>query len=167
MTCLTVTKYRCHKWPRIYSTWRKHFPVLSSFMTYHRVYNYINTTGVTSGAATVNPSGEPEFTPVLSSVHVTRSLVLCVCFVDCCLSFFPFLLAIMLFVLRFTHSDYPFGIFNLIVSSCWELSILGDVQASSLADRRKFIHLIATGRMVWLNVLNGSRMCLTVTIHVV
>ena len=29
-------------------------------------------------------------TPVFSVVRVTRSLVLCVCFVDCCLSFYPF-----------------------------------------------------------------------------
>ena len=36
MTWLTVMKYLCHKWPRICSTCRKHFPVLSSFMTYHR-----------------------------------------------------------------------------------------------------------------------------------
>jgi hypothetical protein len=33
---LTVMECQCHKWPRIYSTCRKHFPVLSSFMTYHR-----------------------------------------------------------------------------------------------------------------------------------
>ena len=36
---LTVMKYLCHKWPRICSTCRKHFPVLSSFMTYHRFCN--------------------------------------------------------------------------------------------------------------------------------
>jgi hypothetical protein len=30
-------KYLCHKWPWICSTCRKHFPVLSSFMTYYRV----------------------------------------------------------------------------------------------------------------------------------
>ena len=41
----------------------KHFPVLFSFMTYHRVCNQINTTGVTSGAGTAYPSGAPEFTP--------------------------------------------------------------------------------------------------------
>jgi len=29
----------CHKWPRICSTCRKQFPVLSSFMTNHRVCN--------------------------------------------------------------------------------------------------------------------------------
>jgi hypothetical protein len=45
------------------------FPVLSSFMTYHRV---CNTKGVTSGAGTANPSGEPDFTPVFSGVGVTH-----------------------------------------------------------------------------------------------
>ena len=32
---LTVMEYLCHKWPRICSICRKHFQVLSSFMTYH------------------------------------------------------------------------------------------------------------------------------------
>ena len=49
---------------------------------------------------------------VFSGDRVTRSLVLCVCFVDRCLSFCPFM-AIVLSVLRFTYSDYPFGIFKL------------------------------------------------------
>jgi hypothetical protein len=40
-----------------------HFPVLSSFMTYHRVCNYIKMTGATSGAGTVYPFGPPELTP--------------------------------------------------------------------------------------------------------
>ena len=46
--------------------------------------------------------------PVFSGVCDTRSLVLCVCFVDRCLSFcnFAFLLAIVLSVLRYTDSDY-------------------------------------------------------------
>jgi len=34
-----VMEYRCHKWPRICCTCRKKFPILSSFMTYHRVCN--------------------------------------------------------------------------------------------------------------------------------
>jgi hypothetical protein len=83
----TVMEYLCHKWPRICSTCRKHFPVLSSFMTYPRDCNYINTTSATSGAGTANPSGAPEFTPVLSGVRVTRSLVLCMF----CRSFFVLL----------------------------------------------------------------------------
>jgi hypothetical protein len=48
----------------------------------------------------------------LSGVRVTRSLVLCVIF---CRSFFV-LLAIVLFVLRFTDSDYPIGIFKIFLS---------------------------------------------------
>jgi hypothetical protein len=90
MTWLTVIEYLCHKWSRISSTCRKHFPVLSSFTTYYRVCNYINTTGATSGTGTAYPSGAPEFTPVFSGVRVTRSLVFCVCFVDRCLSFCAF-----------------------------------------------------------------------------
>ena len=38
------------------------FQVLSIFMNYHRVCNYINTTGDTSGTGTAYPSGAPEFT---------------------------------------------------------------------------------------------------------
>jgi len=60
---LIVMEYLCHKWPRICSTCSKQFPILSSFMTYHRVCNKINTTGVTSGAETAYHSGAPEFTP--------------------------------------------------------------------------------------------------------
>jgi Ni,Fe-hydrogenase I cytochrome b subunit len=52
-----------------------------------------------------------------SVVHVTRSLVLCVCFVDRCWSFCTvFLLTIVLSVLlRLTDSDYLFGIFKLFL----------------------------------------------------
>jgi hypothetical protein len=49
-------------WPRICSTGRKHIQVLSSFTTYHRVCNWSNMTGATSGAGTAYPSGAPEFT---------------------------------------------------------------------------------------------------------
>ena len=52
------------------------------------------------------PFGAPEFTSVFSGVRATRSLVLCVCFVDRCLFFCLFLLAIVLSVLRFTDVDY-------------------------------------------------------------
>jgi hypothetical protein len=63
MAWLTVMEYLCPKLPRIFSTCRKHFLVLSSFMTYHRVCNWINTTGATGGTGTADPSGAPEFTP--------------------------------------------------------------------------------------------------------
>jgi len=59
----------------------------------------------------------PKEATVFSGVHVTRSLALCVCFVDCCLSFCHSLLAIVLSVLlRFTDSDYSFGIFKLFLT---------------------------------------------------
>jgi hypothetical protein len=89
-TWLTAMEYLCHKWPRICSTCRKHFPVLSSSMTYHRVCNYINTTGATSEAGTTYHSIVHEFTPGFIGVRVTRSLVLYVCFVDRCLSLCSF-----------------------------------------------------------------------------
>jgi hypothetical protein len=49
----------------------------------------------------------PSSPPVSNDIRVTRSLVLCVCIVDRCLSFVFFLLAIVLSVLlRCTDSDY-------------------------------------------------------------
>jgi len=48
------------------------------------------TTGDTSGAGTAYPFGALEFTPAFSGVRVTRSLALCVCFVDRCLSLCTF-----------------------------------------------------------------------------
>ena len=50
----------------------------------------INTTDATSGTGTDYPSGAPQFTPGFSGVRATRSLVLCVCFVDSFLSFCTF-----------------------------------------------------------------------------
>ena len=49
-----------------------------------------NNRGATSGAGTAYPSGIPEFTPCFSGVRLTRSLVVCICFVDRCLSFCTF-----------------------------------------------------------------------------
>ena len=59
----------------------------------------------------------PRSTPVFSGVRFFRSLVLCV-------MVYPhvrFLLAIVLSVLRFTDSDYPFGIFKLFLHICMGL----------------------------------------------
>ena len=88
MTWLTVMGYLRHKLPWICSTCRKQFLVLSSFMTYHQVCNYINMTGATSGAGTIRVHMCSP--PVFSGLCVTRSLVLCVCFIERCLSFCTF-----------------------------------------------------------------------------
>jgi hypothetical protein len=61
---------------------------------------------------------------VFSGVRATRSLFLYVCFADLCLSFCTFLLAIILSVLlRYTDSDYPFGIFKLFLLLIWKILV--------------------------------------------
>ena len=47
-----------------------------------------------------------DFASVFSGVRVTRSLLLCVCFVDRFCHFVRFLLVIVLSVIRYTDSDY-------------------------------------------------------------
>jgi hypothetical protein len=62
----------------------------------------------------------PSFlmTTVLIGACVTRYLVLCVCFVDLCLSFCTFSIGYcVVWSSRNTHSDYPFGIFKLFVDN--------------------------------------------------
>jgi hypothetical protein len=49
--------------PALYLNLHLDNPNFSSFMTYHRVCNWINTTGVTSGAGTAYSSRSPVFAP--------------------------------------------------------------------------------------------------------
>jgi hypothetical protein len=68
--------------------------------------------GVTSGEGTAYPSGGPEFTPVFSGVLVTPYFALYYILLIVVCPFVLFLLAIVLYVLlRYTDSDYTFGIF--------------------------------------------------------
>ena len=53
--------------------------------------------------------------PIFCGVRVARSLVLCVWFVDRCMSFFFWPLRCL--SPRFTDSDYPLGIFKLFFDS--------------------------------------------------
>jgi hypothetical protein len=100
------------------TTCRKHFPILSSFMTY--IIGFV--TRLTRRVSLVEQElltlrEHLSSPPVFSGVRVTRSLVLYVCFVDRCLSFCTFFWAIVLSVLlRYTDSDYPFGIFKLFLT---------------------------------------------------
>ena len=59
--------------------------------------------------------------PVFSWVRVTRTLVLCVCFVDRRLSFCPFSFGHC--VVCYANSDYPFGIFKLFLQDRGKLQI--------------------------------------------
>ena len=64
------------------------------------------------------PSRAPEFTPVFSGIRVIRSLVLCNAVYIVVCPFVFFLLSIVLSVLlRFTYSDYTFGIFKLFLNT--------------------------------------------------
>jgi hypothetical protein len=93
MIWLTVMEYLCHKWPRIRSTCRKHFLVLSSFMTYQLITGFVTRLTWRVPLLEQEPLTLQEHMsspPVFSDVRDTRSLVLCVCFVDRCLSFCSF-----------------------------------------------------------------------------
>jgi hypothetical protein len=82
-------------------------------MTYYLVCNKSNKTGVTSGAGIAYPSGAPEFTPRFQwgSCFLLSVLQIFAC------PFFLFILAIVLSVfIRFTVSDYSFGILNHFIS---------------------------------------------------
>jgi hypothetical protein len=79
--------------------------------------------------------------PVFSEVRVPRSLVLCVMF---CRSFFvPFHLAIVLSVLRFTGSNYPFGIFKLFLSNIlkWILTEISFISPAKSLYKYKCIFI--------------------------
>ena len=88
MTWLTVIENLCHKWPRICSL------VVHTSRSFHQSW-FI--TGFLTRFTRQVPLVEQELLtlpdymsppPVFSGVCVTRSLVLCVCFVDRCLLFF-------------------------------------------------------------------------------
>ena len=95
-------------------------------MTYHRVCNKINLTGITYGTGYAERTGTLKFNPVLNGVHVPHSIfsLLCNIFVDILLSFVILLLVIALGVPRTRPSDYPFGIikhflYNLVWKYCF------------------------------------------------
>ena len=97
-----------------------HFPVLSSFMTYHWVVTRLTRWVPLVEQELLTLSEHLSSPPVFSGVRVTRSLVLCVCFVDRCLYLCTFFLAIVLYVLLpYIDSDYPFGIFKLFLKGSW------------------------------------------------
>jgi len=76
MTWLTVMEYLCHKWPRICSNCRKHFPVLSSSWL---------ITGFITRLTRRLPLVEQELLTLpehLCSPPVFSGVRVCVCFVD-------------------------------------------------------------------------------------
>jgi hypothetical protein len=100
-----VTEYLCHKWPWTCFVRCDHYPVISSFMTYHRGCNKSNTTCPSSKEGTAYPSGAPEFPQVFSGVRFARSYVFCV--VCCRFVLLPLFFWSLCCLLPFTASDYP------------------------------------------------------------
>ena len=105
MTWLIVMECLCHDWPRICSNCCKHFPVLFSFMTFTGFVTRLTRRVPLVGQELLTLPEHLSSPPVFSGVRVTRSLVLCVCFVDRCLYFF-FLTIVLSVLLRYTDSDY-------------------------------------------------------------
>ena len=154
-------EYMCHRWPRICSTCRKHFLVFSSFMAYHLVCSYTNTTDNTSGAGTAYPSGTPEFNPGLSGVRVTRSLALCVWlfvlqyFFFSSLCWLSFELRIMITALVSSNSSYSNlakGFIEIYMAFHIVLFLLDFASCSSIAPRPpivvRFLYFIL---IFWIN----------------
>ena len=111
----------------IQETCRKHFPGLSSFMTYHRFVTRLTRRKPLVDQEIHTLPGHLNSPPVFSGVRVTRSLVFCVCFVDrfLLLSFCTFS-----FVLSSSDSDYLCGIFKLFhKTKAWKLE---DERSSSI-----------------------------------
>ena len=96
-------------------------PVLSSFMNYHRMCNQINMTSTTSGAGTAYLSRAPKFSPGFQW-GLCYTIVSFMCML--CRSLFVILsfFAIVLSILRFTDSYYPFWLWyleTLLKKSCY------------------------------------------------
>ena len=111
------------------STCRMHCSVISSSMTYRRVYDWSNTTGATSGAGTAYPSWTPGFIPSFRGIRVTRSLVLCVMFYRSLFVHLPFLfwplyclsLDLRILITPLVSSTFlPSSIIQLLSTSAWK-----------------------------------------------
>ena len=90
---------------------KKHFPVLSPFMTYHRFVTRLTRRVPLVQKKLFTLPEHLSSSPVFSRVRVTRSLVLYVCLIYRSL----FVLLYFFFwplccLLRYADSDYPFGI---------------------------------------------------------
>ena len=80
-------------------------------------FRSLDTTGATCWAGIAEPSGAPGFTPIYRWVRVDRSLAFCVMiYIVVCPFVLLFCLVIELSViLRYTASNYPYGIFKFFI----------------------------------------------------
>jgi hypothetical protein len=114
---LTVMEYLCQKLPRICSTCRKHFPH-SSLITGFVIRVTRRVSLVEQELLTLS---ERLSSPMIfSGVRVTRSLLLCVCFVDHCLSFCPFSFGHCVVCSSSTYGfRLPLWYLQTLLTQCW------------------------------------------------
>jgi hypothetical protein len=113
------------------------------------------------GAGTANPSGTPEFTPGFNGVCVTRSLVVCVCFVDRCLSFCPFSFGHCVVCSSAIHVFWLlFGIFKLFKTTTeifiYHCIITGLVSSADLCYHTSYGYTYCSG---YCSGYYGSEYC--------
>ena len=91
---------------------RNYNPIISSFMTYHRVSNKSNAMGSTCEAGIAYPSGASEFIPVLVRFVLFDLLFYVWCFVVRCSSFCPFSFGHCVACHSSVSGCSPLGVFN-------------------------------------------------------
>jgi hypothetical protein len=141
MTWLTITEYLCHKWSCLCSVCRNHNHILSYFMTYYCLY-LSETRRMLLVKQKLFTLPEHINSPLFyrSWCWSIFSFMCSVLWIVGC-SFVNFLLAIVLSVdlclsfvnchcvhLRFTASDYSFGILRLFLLNCSFILFLWRIQ---------------------------------------
>ena len=126
---------------------------LSSFTTYHRVCNQINTTGATNGAGTAYPSGAPEFTPEFqySSCYSIFSFICMFCRSLFVLLYFFFRHCVVCLALNnnhllhcsflFTKPDFLWFFNMFMMFTYLKLSMF--VSSTGQNDQVKYYHLVS------------------------
>jgi hypothetical protein len=140
-------EYQCHKWPRICSLCRNHNPVLSSFISYQRMFDTTYATAYLS-----------EFTPGLWFC-VARCLVFCVVYYR---SLFVFLCFFLWSLFCLSFCELRLLITSLVSSNFFVvfrnvLDLLCDFYISVLYS-------------VWTNVYNFSLLtfvCVVICINII
>jgi hypothetical protein len=152
MTLLTVMEYMYHKWPHVplvihTSQYFPHSWLITGFLA--RLTWRVQLVEQELITLPEHLSSPPDF----SGARVTRSFALCVCFVGRFLFFI--LLVIMLSVLQFTTSGYPFGIFKLFLCKIYVLLwvCISIMTLSSLLCFILFINLASTTVMIIMKLI--------------
>jgi hypothetical protein len=102
---------------------RNHIPVLSSFMTYHRVCNHSNATGVANRVGIAYSFHLLSSPPAFSVFPVAQSLFFCVVFWRLLFVFFR------LAIVSSVGINFPFGVFEegslgfLPSQTCWLICV--------------------------------------------